>query len=80
MPAPQPPQGLAAGKATWSAGSPTFSVDAAGTVHASVALKDAGVLAVTIALVMTADHGLRVDVTSAPGDAGLSAFTAWSNK
>ena len=66
-------------KATWSAGSPTFSVDGNGTVHASVALKDKGVLAVTIALTMTADHGLRVDVTSAPGDAGLSSYEAWSN-
>jgi len=66
-------------KATWSAGSPTFSVDGAGTVHASVALKDAGVLAVTIGLTMTRDHGLRIDVTSAPGDAGLSGFQAWSN-
>lgn len=65
-------------KATWSAGSPTFSKDADGTVHASVALKDAGVLAVTIALTMTRDHGLRIDVTSAPGDAGLTAFEAWS--
>ena len=69
-----PPQ-----KATWSAGSPTFSVDAAGTVHASVALKDKGVLAVTIALTMTAAHGLRVDVTSVAGAAGLSDFQAWSN-
>ena len=66
-------------RATWSAGSPTFSVDGLGTVHASVKLKDRGVLAVTIALTMTADHGLRVDVTSAAGDAGLSDFQAWSS-
>ena len=72
-------QGVAAGKATWTAGSPTFSVDAGGTVHASVALKDKGVLAVTIALTMTDAHGLRIDVTSAPGDNGLTAFVAWSN-
>ena len=65
--------------ATWSAGSPTFSVDAAGTVHASVALKDSGVLAVTIALTMTRDHGLRIDVTSVAGKDGLTNFQAWSN-
>lgn len=76
MPAPQ----TRGAKAVWSAGSPTFSVDAAGTVHASVALKDAGVLAVTIALTMTAAHGLRVEVTSAPGSNGLTAFEAWSNR
>ena len=66
-------------KATWSAGSPTFSVDPAGTVHASVALKDKGVLAVTIALTMTADHALRVDVTSVAGPNGLTDYEAWSN-
>ena len=66
-------------KATWSAGSPTFTVDAGGTVHASVVLKDKGVVAVTIGLTMTPEHGLRVDVSSAPGDAGLTAFEAWSN-
>ena len=71
---------MAMAKATWSAGSPTFSVDAGGTVHASVVLKDKGVVAVTIALTMTPEHALRVDVTSAPGDAGLSNFQAWSSK
>ena len=70
---------MAKAKATWSAGAPTFSVDGGGMVHASVVLKDKGVVAVTIGLTMTPEHGLRVDVTSAPGDAGLSSFQAWSN-
>ena len=70
---------MAKAKATWSAGSPTFSVDAGGTVHASVVLKDKGVVAVTIGLTMTPEHGLRVDVTSAPGPNGLSDLQCWSN-
>lgn len=66
--------------ATWSEGSPTFSVDDAGTAHASVALLDGGSPAVTIALTMTAERGLRIDVTSTAGDSGLTGFQAWANK
>lgn len=66
-------------RGVWSTGAPTLTVDAQGTLHASVPVKDAGVLAVTIAFTLTADHALRVDVTSAAGDNGLSDFQAWSN-
>lgn len=67
-------------KAVWTAGNPTFVVDANGTVNASVVLKDLNVVAVTINLTMTADHALVIKVVSAPGDAGLTNFQAWSNK
>jgi hypothetical protein len=71
---------VAAKLAKWSLGAPTATVDAAGTLTAAVPLRDNGVLAVTIRLVMTAAHGLQVVAESAPGDAGLSDFTAWTNK
>ena len=63
----------------WSFGAPVTSVDAQGTLHAAVPVKDSGVLAVTLTFTLTPGHALRVDVTSAPGDNGLSAFEAWSN-
>ena len=63
----------------WSTGAPTVKVDAQGTLRATIPLKDAGVLAVTLDFTMTAEHGLRVDVTSASGPNGLTAFEAWSN-
>jgi hypothetical protein len=66
--------------AKWKAGSPTLTVDAAGTLHASIPVLDNKTLAVTLSFTLTSDHALRVDVTSAPGDAGLTAFEAWSNK
>ena len=64
----------------WSFGTPVTSVDkTTGTLHASVPVKDSGVLAVTLTFTLTAAHALRVDATSAPGDNGLTAFEAWSN-
>lgn len=63
----------------WSMGAPVASVDADGTLHASVAVDDAGVLAGTLTFTLTADRALMVVVTSAPGDAGLSGYQAWSN-
>ena len=65
--------------ATWSMGTPVASVDVDGTLHASVEVDDGGVLAGTLTFTLTADRALRVVVTSAPGDAGLSGFQAWSN-
>lgn len=67
-------------QAQWSMGVPTSSVDGDGTLHASVSVEDAGVLAGTLTFTLTADRALRVDVTSAPDAAGLSNFQAWSNK
>lgn len=65
--------------AVWSTGTPVLTVDGDGTLHAAVPVEDAGALAVTVAFTLTTDRGLRVDVTSAPGVAGLSDFSAWSN-
>ena len=65
--------------ATWSMGAPVSSVDVDGTLHASVEVDDAGVLAGTLTFTLTADRALRVVVTSAPGAAGLTAFEAWSS-
>lgn len=71
---------MATVKAKWKAGSPIITVDDVGTLHASIPVLDDKTLAVTINFTLTDDHALRVDVTSAPGDAGLSDFQAWSNK
>ena len=65
--------------AVWSMGAPTSSVDSDGTLHASVQVEDAGVLAGTLTFTLTANRALRIDVTSEPGTAGLSGYQAWSN-
>ena len=67
-------------RAKWTAGKPTVSVDASGTVTASVPLLDAGVKACTLQFVMTADHALTVLCVNEPGTAGLSDFRAWSKE
>ena len=67
-------------RAKWTAGKPSVSVDASGTVTASVPLLDAGVKACTLTFKMTADHALTVLCTNEPGTAGLSNFSAWSEQ
>jgi len=64
---------------TWTTGTPVVSKDAAGTLTATVPLKDAGILAATLKFTITADRALRIDVTNEPGAAGLTDFQAWSN-
>lgn len=66
-------------RATWTTGTPTINVDAAGTMVASVPVLDAGKLAATIRYTLTADRALRIDVLNAPGAAGLTGFEAWSD-
>ena len=65
--------------ARWGAGVPSFNVDPAGTLTASVPLKDSGTLAATVTFTITAGRALVVVVRNEPGAAGLTGFQAWSD-
>lgn len=65
-------------KAVWTTGKPVESLDANGTVTASLPLLDAGVLTATLEFTMTADRVLTVVCKNEPGTPGLSGFQAWS--
>jgi hypothetical protein len=69
-------------KAQWSTVPREISVtvDAAGTLTASVPLYDDGVKAATLRFAITADRALTVLCENEPGSAGLTGFTAWSKE
>lgn len=67
-------------KATWSTITPAVSIDADGTLTASVPIKDGTKLAATLRFTITSARALRVDVLNAPGATGLTDFAAWTDR
>jgi hypothetical protein len=69
-------------KAQWSTNLREISVtvDADGTLTASVPLYDDGVKAATLRFTITADRALTVLCENEPGSAGLTGFQAWSRE
>jgi hypothetical protein len=67
-------------KAKWTAGTPTKSVDANGTINLAVPLLDNGTRLGEMRLSLTADYVLRFDWKQDPGvTPNITLAAAWSN-
>lgn len=64
-------------RAAWALTVRRRFVDAKGTAHLEAELTDAGQLAATLLVTITADRDMTVRVNNAPGAAGLALFRAW---